>query len=229
MPIFGTGANLSVLKRVAILKALFCHLLPDKLRQTKSPEVMKPSSVWNKNYWVESSLTFSFVGWIVVEMNSSPKMSHLPSASSDIPATSPPLFTPDLKKLSKSEKTRVMTIRNSWISGKVFLLGNCGWVQSERDKMWSRLAAHICHFFRLTARNPVFRDKKCRILMFCDKKCRILTFRDKTELYSTVLRQNMQDVRSGQPLFCNQPPRGPESEPEIARVSQRESEWARES
>ena len=171
MPIFGTGANLSVLKRVAILKALFCHLLPDKLRQTKSPEVMKPSSVWNKNYWVESSLTFSFVGWIVVEMNSSPKMSHLPSASSDIPATSPPLFTPDLKKLSKSEKTRVMTIRNSWISGKVFLLGNCGWVQSERDKMWSRLAAHICHFFRLTARNPVFRDKKCCISTFRDKKC----------------------------------------------------------
>ena len=30
---------------------------------------------------------------------------------------------------------------------------------SERDKMWSRLAAHICHFFGLTARNPVFHNQ----------------------------------------------------------------------
>ena len=47
------------------------------------------------------------------------------------------------------------------------------------------------------------------------------------------------DVRSGQPLFCNQPPRGSYSEPEIAResqseperarVSQRKPEWTRES
>ena len=36
-----------------------------------------------------------------------------------------------------------------------------------------------------------FRDKKYRILTFRDKKCGILTFRDKTELYSTVLQQNM--------------------------------------
>ena len=40
---------------------------------------------------------------------------------------------------------------------------------AERDKMWSGLAAHICHFFRLTARKLVFRDKKCHILTFHDK------------------------------------------------------------
>ena len=55
--------------------------------------------------------------------------------------------------------------------------------------------------------------------------------------YFNVLRQNRvifncfatkhaKDVRSGRPFFCNQPPRGPESEPERARVSQRELEWA---
>ena len=36
-------------------------------------------------------------------------------------------------------------------------------------KMWSLLAAQICHFL-LTARNPYFRDKKCRILPFRDKR-----------------------------------------------------------
>ena len=35
-------------------------------------------------------------------------------------------------------------------------------------KMWSLLAAQICHFL-LTARNPDFCDKKCRILPFRDE------------------------------------------------------------
>ena len=48
-------------------------------------------------------------------------------------------------------------------------------------------------------------------------------------VFNCFATKHAKDVRSGQPLFCNQPPRGPESEPEIARVTQRESEWARES
>ena len=50
-------------------------------------------------------------------------------------------------------------------------------------------------------------------------------FRDKT--FNCFATKHVKDVRSGQPLFCNQPPRGSTNKPEIARVSQRESEWAR--
>ena len=97
-------------------KIWILHLLPDRLRQTKSPEAMKPSSVWETKlnqcftfqWWISdapvvkkleriqiasksnptlnSSFQWSLLrgGWIVAEMNSSPKMSHLLSASSDI-------------------------------------------------------------------------------------------------------------------------------------------------
>ena len=55
-----------------------------------------------------------------------------------------------------------------------------------------------------------------RIFTYCDKSTVfnvlqqkvILTFCDKTML------AHAKDVRSGQPLFCNQPPRGSENEPE---------------
>ena len=40
----------------------------------------------------------------------------------------------------------------------------------EWDKMRSLLAAQICHFYLLIARNPDFCDKKCRILTYCDKR-----------------------------------------------------------
>ena len=43
-------------------------------------------------------------------------------------------------------------------------------------------------------------------------------------VFNCFATKHAKDVRSGQPLFCNQPPRGPESKPEIARVSQRESQ-----
>ena len=46
-------------------------------------------------------------------------------------------------------------------------------------------------------------------------------------VFNCFATKHVKDVRSGQPLFCNQPPRGPESEPEIARVSQSEPEKAR--
>ena len=55
---------------------------------------------------------------------------------------------------------------------------------TEQNKM-RRLGAQCMPFFRLTARNPFFCDKKCRIIMCCDK----------TELYLTVLQQN--NVLSG--------------------------------
>ena len=55
---------------------------------------------------------------------------------------------------------------------------------TEQNNM-RRLGAQCMPFFRLTARNPFFCDKKCRIIMCCDK----------TELYLTVLQQN--NVLSG--------------------------------
>ena len=39
---------------------------------------------------------------------------------------------------------------------------------AERHKIWNRLAGKILHFLAHSA-NPVFRDKKCRILAFHDK------------------------------------------------------------
>ena len=109
-----------------------------------------------------------------------------------------------------------------------------------------RLIARILMFCDNKYRILMFCDKKYSILMFHDKKKRIsmfrdkkkknvLTIRDKTESCSTVLQQSRvmfncfatkhaKDVRSERALFCNHPPRGPESELEIARVTQRESE-----
>ena len=40
---------------------------------------------------------------------------------------------------------------------------------AERHKIWNRLAGKILHFLAHSA-NPVFRDKKCRILAFHDKR-----------------------------------------------------------
>ena len=48
-------------------------------------------------------------------------------------------------------------------------------LRPEWHKMWSRLTAHICHFFWLITRNQNLSDKKCHILMFRDKKCHNLT------------------------------------------------------
>ena len=53
-------------------------------------------------------------------------------------------------------------------------------------KMRSRLNAQMCHFLRLTAWDPDFCDKKCRILKFCNK----------TELHLIVLQQNSSLWRS---------------------------------
>ena len=64
-------------------------------------------------------------------------------------------------------------------------------MMAEQHKMRSQLAAQFIPFFWLIARILTFRNKKYRILTFRDKKYRILTFCDKTELYSTVLQQNM--------------------------------------
>ena len=46
-------------------------------------------------------------------------------------------------------------------------------------------------------------------------------------IFNCFARKHAKDVRLGRPHFCNHPPRGPESEPEIARESQSEPERAR--
>ena len=79
--------------------------------------------------------------------------------------------------------------------------------ESARSVIYAIFSAHSAYFNDSRRKVPYFNvSRQNRVVFNC---------------FAT---KHAKDVRSGQPLFCNQPSRGPESEPEIDRVTQRESE-----
>ena len=87
----------------------------------------------------------------------------------------------------------------------------------ERDPRVVHLGNETAYFNVLRQKIPYFNVLQQKVPYFN-------VSRQNRVVFNCFATKHAKDVRSGQPLFCNQPPRGPESEPEIARVTQRESE-----
>ena len=94
--------------------------------------------------------------------------------------------------------------------------------ESARSVIHAIFSAHSAYFNVSRQKVPYFNVSRQKVPYFnLSQQNRVI--------FNCFATKHAKDVRSGRPLFCNHPPRGPESEPEIARVTQRESEWARES
>ena len=94
--------------------------------------------------------------------------------------------------------------------------------ESARSVIYAIFSAHSAYFNVSRQKVPYLNISRQKVPYFN-------VSRQNRVVFNCFATKHAKDVRSGQPLFCNQPPRGPESEPEIARVTQREPEWARES
>ena len=99
--------------------------------------------------------------------------------------------------------------------------------ESARSIIYAIFSAHSAYFNVLRQKVPYLNVSREKVPYFNATRQKVPYFnvsRQNRVIFNCFATKHAKDVRSGQPLFCNQPSRGPESEPEIDRVTQRESE-----